>query len=782
MSNDISDTIVTTIIDKLISKVCRDEIIKEINSNFNNHCNDFISKLISPYLNTSFLFHENGLDIKDNTLNNIFYKSKLPAKINTWVSFTEPNSSIIDRHASNNNKLSKNFDIKNEKIKRKSIQSIQNNITNVVNEQKEIEKEKNKKIKKEKIKIKLKDIWKKDNNKILKNNFKDNLSLNKINKNKNIKKEKINDDKNEKEAETEKEKEKEKEIILEIPGTYIPYEKHERINIMLNNTEENDLLRKEKELEIIEKEELLKNERNKKLKPKYNFLMNKKFNNDKLTFDSNGNIIRLRLPHVNSFNKDFILSIPKINQINDDLNTDRIDRIDKIERIDKNDIFKKQKNTIKNNTKILNLINKELKIETNNNNKKTNLNSENNKEIKIEYNPNDKMDEYFIKSSNKNINTNTNTNGLIYSGPNFDKMSPEVGVIISNNDIDKSLINNKKIGGFEYIKKYNRPSMNEISSLLLSQNSKINNNKLTSFFNYDYSQNDININENEYGNKFNEKNNFELNQFNTDTDNNNNNYIGYKEKFNENNPLFQGAHHIKDEIKIKSYNKSKLLIPLKIKNKKSFSNENIFLSKKNSNKNTKMKKNISYHINPLYNNKNILINNKLSTLDINQNNNNYLSSFNTILLSDNFNSPNLKSIFMDDKENNIISNENKNNLINLKFNSIDYENDNGNINIISSLKDLKNRKNKLPHITENNKKEKEIIKQKYINEFNFDIIKNKNWGWDNIGRININKNSYKEQYLSKRNKIIIPNNIKITNNKGIKMEKFKQRNLSNLNF
>ena len=115
--------------------------------------------------------------------------------------------------------------------------------------------------------------------------------------------------------------------------------------------------------------------------------------------------------------------------------------------------------------------------------------------IKIENNPESKFDELLLKSSKMKIN---NTPQTIYSGSNFDKITPEKGVIISNNDKDKGKIN-KKIGGFEFIKKYNRPSMNEINNLLLSsQNSNINiyNNQITSFFNYDYSKN-INNNKND---------------------------------------------------------------------------------------------------------------------------------------------------------------------------------------------------------------------------------------------------------------------------------------------
>ena len=741
MSNDISETIVIMILEKLISKACRDSVVKEINSHFNNHCNKYISKLLIPYLNTPFIFHENGLDMIENNSNDIFYNSILPKKLNTWVSFSEPNCSIIDRSAFNKNKLTKNIEVKNGIIKMKSIE-----VNNILAEQREFEKEKtektnkNNKTKKGKIKLKLKDIWKKDhndNNGMDKNNIKRNLLIDKKKINTNIE--------NKNNNEIEEKKEKEKEIILEIPGTFIPYENHEKINIILNNTEENNFLRKERELIILEKEEMLKNEKNKKLKPKQSKVINKKFNYEKITFDSNGNIIKLNLPRVDSFSKDFIMSKPKIKEKKDEIIPE------------KNDINNKNKNEIINNKKKLKIIESKLKIPEKN--KIHNLENNDKNNIKIEYNPEGRLDELFIKSSKKKID---NIPQAIYSGSNFEKITPEIGVIISNNDnknnyLDKEKIN-KKIGGFEYIKKYNRPSMNEISNLLSSQNSNINiyNNQITSFFNYDYSKN-INNNKNE----INEKNN---SQFNYNTENN---YIGYKEDFKDNNPLFQGAMNIKEETQ---NNKNKLTL----KNKKSFSNENIFNSKGKIKVNSRMKKNISYQINPLYNNHKILmnINKNLNT------NNNYLSSVNNILLSDNFNSPNLKSIFLDENENKIGTNNNS------VENKVNNDNENANRiktdNIIYPLKDLKYRKNILPIITENNNKDKNAIKLKYINKFNFGIINNKNWGNIILDDLNINnKNSYKEQFLIQKNRFLkTPNNIKISKNKDIQIENFNQRNKS----
>ena len=744
MSKDMSDTIVTVIIDKIISRACRNAYIKKINSNIGNHCNEFINNILSSYLNNSFLFHENGLDNVEINQNKIFYNKKVSEKVNTWVSFIEPNASKIDRFACNRNKYSEFYDNKNNLLKRKSLIP-QNPVMNQVNE---YEKNKNIKRKKQTIKIKLKDIWKKGNNNILlKNNAnnKNNLNIKTEQNNKIIRSPRV------------------KEEILEIQGTHIPYKKNELINILLNDTEENNLLRKEKEQQILDKEEMLKNENLLKQRARQNriVLFNKKFDNDRLTFDPNGKVIKLHLPAIDSFNQDFIVSKAKIK--NGENNNIRLSSISK-------DTFK----TTKNANKILKIIDEKLKL-TSERVKPPIINKEknNNNNIKeiIEYNPDDTNDDYLYNKYRKKKE-------LIISGSNFDKISPEVGVVISNeakyNKNDEGGENeekiNQKIGGFDYIKKYNRPSMNEISHLFSSQNLYMNsinsnnnnndnlaNNKITSFFNYDYSQNTKNIYNND--NILNKINNInktsEKNDSNFDNINNdNNNYIGYKEEFNDNNnPLFKGAFQINDEPKILKENHKKKsvsptpLLPIKIKNIRNISNDNIFSTKRRLFK-SETKDSIYQN---QYNNFNLNSNNT--------NSNQYLS--NNILLSQNFNSPNLKSIFMDENENYLSSDENKinknknNNKINdLKFNSINYENDDGNINVLKPFKILSRRKHKLPAITENNNKDKYLMEQQYINKFNLGIVKNKNWGNENFDDTNNNKNSYKNQFLRQKSRLL----------------------------
>ena len=268
------------------------------------------------------------------------------------------------------------------------------------------------------------------------------------------------------------------------------------------------------------------------------------------------------------------------------------------------------------------------------------------------------------------------------------------------------------MGGFDYIKKYNKPSMNELSQFLSNSNNNSNlnsNSKIASFLN-------SNSNMNNYYN-----------------------YIGYKENFNdERNPLFQNAVHIKEE---RNNKKSRnLILKREMGNKKSLSNENIF------NRNHFLKKSRSINKN-LFKNKNININ-------INDNiSNNYLSSVNNILLSQNFNLTNLKYAFSEENENHLSTDISK--IKNKKIGKIKIMKENKS-NLIYSLKDLKKGNNNIfPNIKLDNNKKMKIQGQDYINKFLINTIKKTNISYDNFENNNdINKeNSYKNIFLrSKQNK------------------------------
>ena len=635
-----SETVSRLIIDKLIINALIDNKLKHVNSKINTHIEKFIFKLISPLMKINYLYHETDLGI--NGQNQLFFNEKQITKLNTWETIPEPETCLADRYASKNKLIT-------YKLKKRDKIVMDNTMKELENEQ-EIKYNDN-------IKYGLIKNKKKYSTKILLNKFL-------------IKKENLESDENK------KAKEKKKEIILEIPGIHIPFNDKEKLNILLNDTQENTKLRIEwKFLQLEKEKKLLKEQLNKRnAKQKLFNKQLKLFNPSGLTFDSNGNILKLNLKNINSFQSEFIsskISLKKNNEENKPILT--------TPQITKNKISNKEIND--NNKEII----------------------EYNQEEKIRFNMDFNLN---LSIDRKNINDKKSEN-IILSGSNFEKLNPEIGVIISNDENEKE----KKMGGFDYIKKYNKPSMNEISQFLSNSNNNSNlnsNSKIASFLN-------SNSNMNNYYN-----------------------YIGYKENFNdERNPLFQNAVHIKEE---KNNKKSRnLILKREMGNKKSLSNENIF------NRNHFLKKSRSINKN-LFKNKNININ-------INDNiSNNYLSSVNNILLSQNFNLPNLKYAFSEENENHLSTDISK--IKNKKIGKIKIMKENKS-NLIYSLKDLKKGNyNILPNIKLDNNKKIKIQGQDYINKFLINTIKKTN-SYDNFENNNDNneENSYKNIFLrSKQNK------------------------------
>ena len=648
-----SEIISRLIIDKLISNVIIDNKLKEIDTHFTNHVKKFIFKFIKPSIKSDFIFHEKGLDkIEENV---IHFKEQKITKINTWITIPEPETCEPDR-----------FSLKNKLVKEKMQKNDKNNIL-MNNSVKELELE----------------YITKSSNIMRKSKQKRNYYRNKILK-RNILTKKENIDSND----NKKSKVKKKEPILEIEGTYIPLDNKEKINILLNDTYENTHLRKEWELYLIGKQKKEMQEQLRKKLAKAKLLKNKEFkliNTNELTFDSDGNILKLNKLKENSFQNDFISSKSSLKK-------------NKIEEY----------TPVQTTSQIVNnKINNERSKNSVDNIKLTKLNLEdiNNNEI-VEYNIEKKMrykSEFDIYNIlNKRNKLKNNTEKLIVSGSNFDKMNPEIGVIISNPENEKD----KKIGGFNYIKKYNRPSMNELNEYLSNYNSDMNSN-------YNNSNSQIASFLYSYSNKNNTNNN------------NNYNYIGYKEHFNdERNPLFQNAVHINEEKSRNLLNKRDLF------NKKSLSNENIFR------RNNLLKKGRNKSNNSLFSQPNLITNN------------NYLSSVNNILLSNKFSYSNLKSFFYDYNENHEI--KDRNNINNKKLGNVKVIKENTN-NLIFSLKDIrKNKQNILPNINSN--KNKNIMGQDYINKFLINTIQKRNLSYKNIENLNdINKeNSYKNQFLKSK--------------------------------
>ena len=652
MSYTDSETISRLIIDKLIFNAIIENKKKEINSKLKPHIEKYIFDLISPYMKSEFIFHETDRDtIEQNIIH--FDKNKI-SKINSWVTIPEPETCAGDRFAWKNKllkcklqKSDKHLLIHENPLKEQEYDDIKNNIIN------------------NKIKLTLKKKSKKYSIKTIKKNILNN-------------KQKIEANTNE----SYNNNDKKKQPILEIQGINIPYDNNEKINILINDTQENNYLRNEWKIKQIEKGKKLLIEQAKIKNEKSKFLYkndSKLFNPTGLTFDSNGKIIRLNLQNINSLNQDFLLSKIKLKDIN-------------------------QENTPSTTSQKL----------FNNKNKLSENNIKDNNEEVVEYNYEARLryERNFFFNLNKNKNDKKDDEKMLLMGSNFNKINPEIGVIISNDNNEKE----KKSGGFDYIKKYNRPSMNEFSQYLSNSNNNNNNlnsnSKIASFL-YSYSNpNIINTNIN------NEKKN--------------NNYIGYKESFNEEkNPLFKNAVHFNEKIVKKSRNS---LLKKDMVNKKSLSNENIFK------RNNKFKKNI------------IIL--KEQNINYNDNDkdsyNNYLSSVNNILLSQKFSFPNLKSVFSEENDNHIITDTNKINNKNLGNVKIMKENKS---HAIYSFNDIKNaNKRFLPSINLDKINNKKEIGLNYINKFLADTIKRRNMSCENLdNKNNINKeNSYKNIFL--RNK------------------------------
>ena len=636
-THDTSENVVTMILDKIISDIIVEKKIKDIYKNLPYHCFDYMKKLINPYLKDNFLLYENGLE-NLTFQKRLLYDRNPINKINEWGMIKEPTPLGPDRFTDGKNKLikfsfkdeidyndrkdDKNNEIENDVNNSELNNNYENNKNNEVKNENNIIKE----IKEEEInKPKKRKKYK------LKKTFGEIVRERKL-KEKLIQKENNNIKNNNKSNENESENEH--SIILEMTSQDL--KNIDNTCALYNDNEENDLLRKERENLLIEKEkERKKMEKQKKKKKIKKIQITKDFEPDKLTFDSNGQIIKKRITKIEEIKKDF--NKPKLKII--DFNSKSLES----PLIERKSIKQKLNRNI--------IRNKPIKV----------------KEIKEEkesiiFNPNDKKDIdvdriYFRKSSNEAIDI---------SGNNFELVNPEVGVVITNENKDM-----KKEGGFDYLKKYNKPSLNDYSKLSYnSQNSR----NFSSYMSINNNSMNDNINSN-------------IKDYDEQP------YLGYKEEFNDNNnPLLQGGYQIMTPINSNKKYNSNLI--------KSYTDKTN-LSQKIKNKSKKE-----------------LIH---SYDNIKLKNNRYNKSYNSIILNENIENNNLKSIFLDNDE----YNNNKN------YKSI--ENESYVVrNLLNSNKRLKRRR-ELPIITESNGNKNilnELVDVNEINKFNFLIVKNKKWGND----------------------------------------------------
>ena len=684
--NNNKETIILILIDKIISNVIHEANKNQIYNNLGLFCYDKVKNQLNHLLKTKFFFHDN---IQDENKGKIFWDYK-PEKFDNWVFFKEPKNPDKDRNNSNMVKIVtyKNIDsVKTIKFKKNDalteLIELENNISQ-------------NKLSITKRTLKIKNIFNKNKmrNKILNMNKKENS--------------------------------KKKTTIMDLTSTDLEKEKYFNIYSEMNNNEEYNILRKEKEESISKKEKERKIIEAKKLFSektikKLEANKNKKLpniNGKEFTFDPNGQIMKKNLININKLKKEFMPVKSKKNENNNIIVNEMI--MNKIDIslnntnkniIDKNNNDKNLNSNLsndenkKNEIKYKKLNINQLKI---NKNKKGNIIK--NKKFLIEYNPKDKLtpDDYptkYIKSvDNKPITP---------SGSNLDIINPVTGVVLKYNN------RYKRDGGFNYFKKYNKPSMEDFNKLALSY-SPAEMQEILLFPNNIDNMNNIT------NNKIKEKNNKIS-------------YNGYKEKFDDNNPLIKNAHILSPQKNSKS-------ISVKILKNLNINNKNKLLLNEDS---------------------------KIKQLNIDENN--------IIQLSKSIN--NLYNFFSEDN-NNVFPEYTNNSQINHTSNNIVNENILNKKLINYKLPIIKKKEIEINKIMNDNEKKDKMSK------FNLDIIKDikgHNWGNDLINTPNDKSFNYhkrpilfspKRFNIHKIEKIRERKNIldKINNSEQINYEKILVKN------
>ena len=515
-SSGIIDTLVVIIIDKIISDAVINSKINDIYKTINNHCFSYLTNSINPYLKSRFIFYENGIEDLNQQKNELYFCNKPIDKINTWNIITEPKCNEVDRCANTKAKLvkyKKYTDLKDDGLKESC--EIRHIKTNAFDDNEE---------KANNINTKAREA-----NKYYVKNSKKNVSKNINNeKNMNIKKEvKIKSIKQIYQYNDEKSpRKKEKEEILELSTINdLPVESYENKYSLINSNEENEKLRKEKEYEILKREENKKIEKEKKDQKSRQLLMKRlerEFDSNRLTFDPNGKVINLKYQNYDNLEGGFVFSKLKIKteSMKKKSTLNLMDIVYPIEGVEANPISEiknenlanKKGSSIKGKENLINRIESDIS------------------KIIVEKNEEDKL---LNNDKNRNNKAKEKKETIVPSGSNFEKIIPEVGVVITGENR-----NEVKEGGFDYVKKYNRPSFNDLSRFI-SESINLNSHNFSSLMNSNNSNNDLN--------KKNQNiNNYSKNEY---IKTEGNNYIGYKEDFNENNPLIKNAHYLNNNIK-----------------------------------------------------------------------------------------------------------------------------------------------------------------------------------------------------------------------------------------
>ena len=364
-----SEIISKQIIEKLITNVLIDHNNKTLDSKIAPFCFEFVKEKISPYLQEFFINNED----KENDHN-------------TWIEIEEPKMQNKDRGTFTLTKIEKK---QNEKDPKENEESMHE----VPSEQKTMSR----------------DFYRKTGFKLTLRMSKK-LSMSHM------------------ELTTKEEEKKEKQRINELVSSFPSYAIERRLGLPLEpefipkirNEYQKELVQRDLKLQKERKLNLIKSGSTGDLITKK--VMLREFNNERYTFDSNGNVIPYRFIRVDNMKNDF--HSPDVNE-------------KVIKNIIRQDEFKKQDTTTTSNKKkgkiFLDMLPSEFRENTN----------------------------IYRLVMNSMKGRNSLSIGCPPSGDNFSLIQPEIGVVIKNDQLNKA-----KDGGRNFREKFKRFSLNDYDKLI----------------------------------------------------------------------------------------------------------------------------------------------------------------------------------------------------------------------------------------------------------------------------------------------------------------------------
>lgn len=364
-----SEIVSKQIIEKLITNVLIDHNNKTLDSKIAPFCFEFVKEKISPYLQEFFINNED----KENDHN-------------TWIEIEEPKMQNKDRGTFTLTKIEKK---QNEKDPKENEESMHE----VPSEQKTMSR----------------DFYRKTGFKLTLRMSKK-LSMSHM------------------ELTTKEEEKKEKQRINELVSSFPSYAIERRLGLPLEpefipkirNEYQKELVQRDLKLQKERKLNLIKSGSTGDLITKK--VMLREFNNERYTFDSNGNVIPYRFIRVDNMKNDF--HSPDVNE-------------KVIKNIIRQDEFKKQDTTTTSNKKkgknFLDMLPSEVRENTN----------------------------IYRLVMNSMKGKNSLSIGCPPSGDNFSLIQPEIGVVIKNDQLNKA-----KDGGRNFREKFKRFSLNDYDKLI----------------------------------------------------------------------------------------------------------------------------------------------------------------------------------------------------------------------------------------------------------------------------------------------------------------------------